>query len=58
MNTLLSLDLVKGAEATSHLAPGVVAYLLCVYGVMLMYLRRLRRKRLHRAKKMTIRDSY
>jgi membrane-associated HD superfamily phosphohydrolase len=38
MDLLLSLDLVKGAEATSHLAPGVIAYLFCVYVLMLAYL--------------------
>jgi len=54
MNTLLSLDLVKGAEATSHLAPGVVAYLLCVYGVMLMYLAAFEKETFTSSKKMTI----
>ncbi|MDP3447246.1 MAG: HDIG domain-containing protein [Eubacteriales bacterium] len=35
---LLSLDLVKGAEAASKLTPGTIAYLLCVFGMLGLYL--------------------
>ncbi len=35
---LLSLDLVKGAEAASRLTPGVIVYLLCVFGMLGLYL--------------------
>ena len=51
---LLSLDLVKGAEATSHLAPGAIAYLLCVYGVFLLYLYFFERETFSSSKQMTI----
>ena len=51
---LLSLDLVKGAEATSHLAPGAIAYLFCVYGVFLLYLYFFERETFSSSKKMTI----
>ena len=54
MTMLLSLDLVKGAEATSHLAPGVIGYLLCVYIVMLAYLITFEKETFHSSKKMTI----
>ena len=35
---LLSLDLVKGAEAVNKLTPGVIAYLFCVFGMLGLYL--------------------
>jgi putative nucleotidyltransferase with HDIG domain len=54
MDLLLSLDLVKGAEATSHLAPGVIAYLFCVYVLMLAYLASFERETFASNKKMTI----
>ena len=54
MNTLLSLDLVKGAEATSHLAPGVIGYLLCVFGLLLAYLGKFEKETFQSSKKMTI----
>lgn len=54
MNTLLSLDLVQGAEATSHLTPGVIGYLLCVYGLMLAYLFAFEKETYFSSKKMTI----
>ncbi|MEA4870761.1 MAG: HDIG domain-containing protein [Christensenella sp.] len=53
-NMLLSLDLVKGAEATSHLAPGVIAYLFCIYGMLLLYLYFFERDTFSSSKKMTI----
>ena len=54
MDLLLSLDLVKGAEATSHLAPGVIAYLFCVYVLMLAYLASFEQETFASNKKMTI----
>ena len=51
---LLSLDLVKGAEATSHLAPGAIAYLFCVYGMFLLYLYFFEREIFSSNKQMTI----
>lgn len=54
MDLLLSLDLVKGAEATSHLAPGVVAYLLFVYALLMFYLRSFEKETFFSSKKMTI----
>ena len=35
---LLSLDLVKGAEAASRLTPGVILYLFSVFGILGLYL--------------------
>jgi len=54
MDLLFSLDLVKGAEATSHLAPGVVAYLLFVYLLLMFYLLAFERETFCSSKKMTI----
>ncbi|MEN6418570.1 MAG: hypothetical protein ABFC73_06575, partial [Clostridiaceae bacterium] len=54
MNLLLSLDLVKGAEATSHLAPGVISYLFFVYVLMLAYLASFEQETFVSNKKMTI----
>ncbi|MCE5189326.1 MAG: HDIG domain-containing protein [Eubacteriales bacterium] len=54
MNTLLSLDLVKGAEATSHLAPGAVGYLLCIFLLLLCYLSVFEKDTFASGKKMTI----
>lgn len=54
MDLLLSLDLVKGAEATSHLAPGVIAYLFFVYVLMLAYLASFEQETFASNKKMTI----
>ena len=54
MTMLLSLDLVKGAEATSHLTPGVIGYLLCIYIVMFAYLVTFEKETFNSSKKMTI----
>ncbi len=54
MDLLLSLDLVKGAEATSHLAPGAIAYLLCIYLLFMFYLLAFERETFCSSKKMTI----
>ena len=54
MNTLLALDLVKGAEATSHLTPGVIGYLACVFGLLLAYLAAFEPETFSSSKKMTI----
>ncbi len=54
MDILLSLDLVKGAEVTGHLATGVIAYLFCVYGMLLLYLAAFERETFASSKKMTI----
>lgn len=54
MDLLLSLNLVKGAEATSHLAPGVIAYLFFVYVLMLAYLASFEQETFASNKKMTI----
>jgi len=54
MDILLSLDLVKGAEVTSHLATGVILYLFCVYSVMLLYMAAFERETFTSTKKMTI----
>ena len=35
---LLSLDLVKGAEAASQLTPGTIIYLFCVFGILGLFL--------------------
>ena len=51
---LLSLDLVKGAEAASHLTPGTIAYLLIVYGILTLYLFLFERDTFTSSKKMTI----
>lgn len=51
---LLSLDLVKGAEATSHLTPGAIAYLFCVYGMLALYLFFFERETFSSNKQMTI----
>ncbi len=54
MDILLSLDLVKGAESASHLATGVIAYLFCVYAMLLLYLAAFERETFTSTKKMTI----
>ena len=54
MNTLLSLDLVKGAEATSHLTPGVIGYLFCIFGLLFIYLAMFEKETFTSSKKMTI----
>jgi hypothetical protein len=54
MDLLLSLDLVKGAEATSHLAPGVIAYLFFVYLLLMFYLMAFEKDTFCSGKKMTI----
>ena len=51
---LLSLDLVKGAEAASRLTPGVIVYLLCVFGMLGMYLYVFDRNTFSSNKEMTI----
>lgn len=35
---LISLDLVKGAEAASQLTPGTIIYLFCVFGILGLFL--------------------
>jgi putative nucleotidyltransferase with HDIG domain len=54
MEILLSLDLVKGAESASHLATGTIAYLFCIYAMMLLYLAAFERETFTSTKKMTI----
>ncbi|MEA4913460.1 MAG: HDIG domain-containing protein [Christensenella sp.] len=51
---LLSLDLVKGAEAASRLTPGVIVYLLCVFGMLGLYLYAFERNTFSSNKEMTI----
>ncbi len=51
---LLSLDLVKGAEAASHLTPGTIAYLFIIYGLLTLYLYLFERETFTSGKKMTI----
>ena len=51
---LLSLDLVKGAEAASRLTPGVIVYMLCVFGMLGMYLYVFDRNTFSSNKEMTI----
>ncbi len=51
---LLSLDLVKGAEAASRLTPGVIGYLFCVFGIMGLYLFVFERETFSTNKEMTI----
>ncbi|NLI53023.1 MAG: HDIG domain-containing protein [Clostridiales bacterium] len=51
---LLSLDLVKGAEATGRLNPGVVAYLFCVFAMLALYLFVFERETFNSNKQMTI----
>lgn len=53
-NMLLSLDLVKGAEAASHLTPGAIAYLFCIYGMLLLYLYFFEQQTFSSSKQMTI----
>lgn len=54
MQMLLSLDLVKGAEATSHLAPGAIAYIFCIYLLLLLYLAAFDKETFLSRKRMTI----
>lgn len=51
---LLSLDLVKGAEAASRLTPGVIVYLLSVFGMLGLYLYVFERDTFSSNKSMTI----
>ncbi|MEN6635104.1 MAG: HDIG domain-containing metalloprotein [Clostridiaceae bacterium] len=51
---LLSLDLVKGAEAVNKLTPGVIAYLFCVFGMLGLYLYIFDREIFTSNKQMTI----
>jgi len=51
---LLSLDLVKGAEAASRLTPGVIIYLFSVFGVLGLYLYFFERETFSSNKQMTI----
>lgn len=51
---LLSLDLVKGAEAASRLTPGVIIYLFSVFGILGLYLYLFERETFSSNKQMTI----
>jgi putative nucleotidyltransferase with HDIG domain len=51
---LLSLDLVKGAEAASRLTPGVIIYLFSVFGMLGLYLYLFERETFSSNKQMTI----
>jgi hypothetical protein len=51
---LLSLDLVKGAEAASRLVPGTITYLFCVFGMLGLYLSVFERDTFSSNKQMTI----
>jgi len=51
---LLSLDLVKGAEAASQLTPGTIIYLFCVFGVLGLYLYMFEKETFSSNKEMTI----
>ena len=51
---LLSLDLVKGAEAASRLIPGTITYLFCVFGMLGLYLSVFERDTFSSNKQMTI----
>lgn len=51
---LLSLDLVKGAEAASRLTPGTITYLFCVFGMLGLYLSVFERDTFSSNKQMTI----
>ena len=51
---LLSLDLVKGAEAASRLMPGTITYLFCVFGMLGLYLSVFERDTFSSNKQMTI----
>ncbi len=51
---LLSLDLVKGAEAASHLTPGTILYLFCVFGMFALYLFVFEKETFSSGKQMTI----
>ena len=51
---LLSLDLVKGAEAASRLTPGVIIYLFSVFGILGLYLFLFERETFSSNKQMTI----
>lgn len=51
---LLSLDLVKGAEAASQLTPGTILYLFCVFGMLGLYLSAFERETFSSNKQMTI----
>ncbi len=51
---LLSLDLVKGAEAVSRLTPGTIAYLFCAFGMLGLYLLAFDRETFSSNKQMTI----
>lgn len=51
---LLSLDLVKGAEAASQLTPGTILYLFCVFGMLGLYLSAFEKEIFSSNKQMTI----
>lgn len=51
---LLSLDLVKGAEAASQLTPGTIIYLFCVFGMLGLFLFVFERETFSSNKQMTI----
>ncbi len=51
---LLSLDLVKGAEATGRLNPGLVAYLFSVFAMFALYLAVFEQEIFYSSKQMTI----
>jgi putative nucleotidyltransferase with HDIG domain len=51
---LLSLDLVKGAEAASQLTPGTIAYLFCVFGMLGLFLFVFEKETFSSNKQMTI----
>ncbi len=51
---LLSLDLVKGAEAASQLTPGSIIYLFCVFGMLGLYLFVFEKETFSSNKQMTI----
>lgn len=51
---LLSLDLVKGAEAASQLTPGTILYLFCVFGMLGLYLYLFEKEIFSSNKQMTI----
>lgn len=53
-NMLLSLDLVKGAEAASQLTPGTVIYLFCVFGMLGLFLFVFEKETFSSNKEMTI----
>ena len=51
---LLSLDLIKGAEAASQLTPGTILYLFCVFAMLALYLIVFEKETFSSNKQMTI----